>query len=153
MESITYIKNLKVSAKKLRFLLPGIKSMKPNQALAILRYTPKKGARIFHKAIFSALTNAKNTLKTSDDLLKFKALTVEEGQKQKRWRPGGRGTAHPFRRKTSHIKIVISAEQPVIKQKVEKKKSLDVIKKVESKKQLKVKSPKSKITVKSSKKS
>lgn len=117
MESLTYIKNLRISPKKLRFLLPEIKKRRPHEVLPVLKYTPKKTARIFYKAIASAITNAKSTLKVADNMLKFKVLTVEEGAKQKRWKSGGRGTAKPIKRKFAHIKIILSTEEskPVVK--------------------------------------
>lgn len=111
MQVITYIKDLKVSPKKLRFLLAGIKKMKPQQALSVLSYTPKKGAKIYFKAISSAIASAKSILKINENLLKFKLLTIEEGMRQKRWRPGGRGTAKMFKRRSAHIKIILEAEK------------------------------------------
>ncbi len=107
MESRTYIKNIRTSPKKLRFLLPAIKKMNPAQALDYLNYTPRKTAKIFYKALQSAIINAKATLKSSEDMLKFKLLTVEAGQKMKRFRAGGRGTAKPIVRRLSHIKIIL----------------------------------------------
>jgi large subunit ribosomal protein L22 len=109
MESKTYIKNLKISPKKLRFLLPSIKKISPFEALDRLKYTPKKGARVFYQSIKSAINNAKNTLKADESLLKFKLLTVEEGQKLKRFKPGSRGTPKTIMRRFSHIKIVLEA--------------------------------------------
>jgi len=120
MESKTYIKNIKISPKKLRFLLPAIKKLTPSQSLSHLLYSPKKGARFFYAAIKSAINNAKNTLKTNEDLLKFKLLTVEEGQKLKRFKPGGRGTPRVILRRFSHIKIILEAAT-LLKKPVEKK--------------------------------
>lgn len=112
MQSITYIKNLKISAKKLRFILPQIKKYKPVEALDFLLYSPKKAAKIFAKAIKSALNNAKNTLKVEMDNLRFKLLTVEDGWRLKRFRPGGRGTAKSIVHPSAHIKIVLEAQKP-----------------------------------------
>lgn len=109
MESRTYIKNIKISAKKLRFLADDIKKRNPSEVLHYLNYMPKRGSRVFYKAIQSAIANAKLKLKTSDDLLRFKLLTVEHGRKIKRYRAGGRGTAKPIERKTAHIKIILVA--------------------------------------------
>ncbi len=81
--------------------------MNPAQALDYLNYTPRKTAKIFYKALQSAIINAKATLKSSEDMLKFKLLTVEAGQKMKRFRAGGRGTAKPIVRRLSHIKIIL----------------------------------------------
>lgn len=106
MEVKAYIKNLKISPKKLRFLLPQIKEMSPREALDYLAYLPKKGAKIFYKAIKSALSNAKN-LNISEDRLKFKTFLVEEGIKLKRYRPGGKGMVKTIKRRYSHVKIIL----------------------------------------------
>lgn len=143
MEIKTYIKNIRISPKKLRFLLPAIKKLKPVKALDYLFYSSKKGAKIFYKAIKSAIDSAKNVLKTNEDLLKFKLLTVEEGQKFKRYRPGGRGTVKPIIKRMSHIKIILEEENKKI---VQTAKSADKIKKIQSvhKSLNKSKSPESK---------
>ncbi|PIP15198.1 50S ribosomal protein L22 [Candidatus Roizmanbacteria bacterium CG22_combo_CG10-13_8_21_14_all_35_9] len=111
MESKTYLKNLKISPKKLRFLLPAVKKMKPAKSLDYLFYTNNKPAKVLYQVIKSAISNAKTLLKVSDDMLNFKLLTVEEGQKLKRSRPGGRGTAKPIIKRMSHIKIVLEASE------------------------------------------
>ncbi len=111
MESNTVIKNVRISPKKLRFLLPELKKLTPQKALDYLFYTPKKGAKILYSAIKTAINNAKIALKTDDNLLKFKVLAIEEGIKLKRYRPGGRGTVRPYKRRFSHIKIVLEKKE------------------------------------------
>src|SRR5438094_673308 len=101
MESQTYLKNINIPPKKLRMLLPVIKKMTPLEATEVLNYTPRRSARIFYKAIQSALANARQVLKTSDDMLQFKAFTIEEGQKLKRYLAGSRGSAKPFKKRFS----------------------------------------------------
>lgn len=134
MESQAYIKNLRISAKKLRFIAGEIKKRKPIDVLPYLHYMRKNGAKFFHQAIKSAMANARLKLKTSDDLLRFKSLTVEQGQKFKRFRAGGRGAAKPYVHQTAHIKIILvaekGAEKPTAK---EVKKSEPKVKKDEKK--------------------
>ncbi len=113
MESTTYLKNLKLSPKKLRFFLPVIKKMTPLQATESLFYSPTAPGRVFYRSIKSAIANAKNMLKVNEDALVFKVLTVEEGRKLKRFNPGGRGTAKPYVKKYSHIKIVLGVANTV----------------------------------------
>lgn len=122
MESLTYFHNIKVSPKKLRFLLPAIKKHRPAEALEFLMYSPQKTGKIFYKAIQSAIANAKNTLKVNDDVLKFKLFTVEEGQKLKRYQPNARGTARPILKRFSHIKIILTAEEKLSSKKVDETK-------------------------------
>jgi large subunit ribosomal protein L22 len=90
-----------------------------------LRYTNKAPAKFLYKAIQSALTNAKNTLSTGEDMLQFKVLTVEEGRKLKRFRPGGRGMAKPYVHKYSHIKVVLMPRSGVAVKPVAKAKKIE----------------------------
>ena len=114
MEIRAYIKNVKVSPKKLRFLIDAIKKMKPDSALDFLYYTNKKTARILYQALKSAIANANQIQNLDRESIKFKTIMIEEGQKLKRYRPGGRGGVKPFVRLHSHIKIVLKASEKKI---------------------------------------
>ena len=123
METKAYFINLPVSPKKARFYLPAIKKLKPIDSLDYLFYERTDAAGILYKAIKSAINNARQLLKVEDNLLNFKLLTVEQGQKLKRFRPGSRGNAKPINRRMSHIKIILEAKKPEApKLKIEKKK-------------------------------
>ncbi len=129
MESTTVIKNVRISPKKIRFLLPQLRKLTPQKALDHLFYTPKKGAKILYSAIKTAINNAKITLKTEENLLKFKVLAVDEGLKLKRYHPGGRGTVKPYKRRFSHIRIVLEKKEEEkvnnLKEKKDKSKKRD----------------------------
>ncbi len=136
MESKAYFINLPVSPKKVRFYLPAIKKLKPVSSLDYLYYERTDAAGILYKAIKSAINNARQLLKVEDNLLNFKLLTVEQGQKLKRFRPGSRGNANPINRRMSHIKIILEASREAVKP----------VKSVESvKSEKKLKAPKLKI--------
>ncbi len=109
-ESKTYLKNLAISPKKLRFYLKSIKKTSPKEALEGLFYGKQKATKILFNALKSAINNAKQTLKVDENLLKFKAFTIEEGLKLKRYRPGSRGTPKPILRRRSHIKIILTTD-------------------------------------------
>lgn len=109
MESLTYFKNIKTTPKKLRLTMAEVKKLTPVAALDYLLYSPHKAGQTLFKIIKSALNNAKNTLKVSDDVLKFKVFTIEEGQKLKRYLPGSRGTMKPVLKRYSHVKIILEA--------------------------------------------
>ena len=119
MEAQAYIKNVRVTPKKLRFLLPEVRKLAPQAAIDRLLYVEQKPAKMLRQAIQSAVANAKIVLKVHEGALTFKTLTVEEGHKMKRYKAGGRGTAKPFVRQFAHIKVVLiakkSVEQPVQK--------------------------------------
>jgi large subunit ribosomal protein L22 len=108
MEAKTYIKHIRISPKKLRFIVDEVRKMSPNEAINTLFYSPKRSAKILLKAIKSAVDNAKKTFKASEDLLRFKLLTIEGGPALKRFRAGGKGGVKPYKRRSSHIKIILS---------------------------------------------
>jgi len=113
MEVRAYIKNVPSSPKKMRFTAANIRSMSPVKAIDVLLYTPKKSAQLLRQALLSAVSNAKSTFGTSEDLLQFKSLIIEEGIKIRRFRAGSKGMAKPYRRKFSHIKIVLTTSEKV----------------------------------------
>lgn len=119
MESLTYLRNIKLAPKKMRMVLDTIKKLEPNVALDYLMYTPTKEAKIYYKAIHSAISNAKLTLKVNADVLQFKLFTIEEGRALRRYKSGARGSVRPIKRRYSHIKIIL-IENP--EQKIETKK-------------------------------
>lgn len=131
MESKAYFINLPVSPKKVRFYLPAIKKLKPIDSLDYLFYERTDAAGILYKAIKSAISNARQLLKVEDNLLNFKLLTIEQGQKLKRFRPGSRGNAKPINRRMSHIKIILEASKGPVKT-VESVKSAKLVKKTEA---------------------
>ena len=107
MESLTYLKNVRIPPKKLRFLLEDIKKNKPAVAMQRLMYSSTRPGQILYQSIKSAIFNAKHTLNIEDSLLQFKTLTIEEGQKIKRGQSGSRGTVKPINKRYSHIKIIL----------------------------------------------
>lgn len=110
MESTTYIKYLKTSPKKLRFIAAGLRKMSPKIALSHLSYAPQQNSQFLYKSIQSAIASAKTKLNVDDAALKFKTLAIEQGPSLKRFRPGARGMARSFVRRASHIKIVLVAD-------------------------------------------
>ncbi len=130
MESLTYLKQLRVSSKSLRFVVPHVRRIQPQKALEILMYSPKKESRFLYKAINSAIHNAVQTLKVSPDVLQFKLFTVEQGRPLKRYRPGARGGVRPVKKKFSHIKIILVAKQEQPTKKVKENKEVENVVKV-----------------------
>lgn len=128
MESLTYIKNVKSTPKKLRMIRDLIAKMEPHDALDYLMYATSKASNIYYKAIQSAIANATQASKVSPDMLKFKLLTIEEGRTLKRHHAGSKGMAKPILKNFAHIKIILESRQKVIPAQVEEeseKKSIE----------------------------
>lgn len=121
MQFTTYLKNLRISPKKLRFILPDVSKLTPQVALDYLNYTPKKGAKLLYKAIKSAISNAKSALKVDENMLQFQLLSVEQGQTLKRFRSAARGSVRSIKKRFSHIRIILKTKK-IEEKKLEEKK-------------------------------
>lgn len=136
MESVTYLRNIRIAPKKLRFLQHELVKTDLLKALEILKYTPRHSARIWRKAISTAINNAKQTLKVTENMLELKALAVDQGFVMKRFRAGARGTAKSIKKRFSHIKITLATKDGIAPAVAEAKPALEA-KKTEEKKAMK----------------
>jgi len=108
MEVQAVTKFVRMSPKKVREVAREIQGRKAAAVLDELRFIPRKSARLIHKTLKSAVANAENNNNlSSDDLIVHRAL-VECGLVLKRFRAGARGSAKPIKKRTSHIRIVLT---------------------------------------------
>ncbi len=56
-----------------------------------------------------------NNFGFSEEDLKIKRVQINEGPIYKRWQPVSRGMAHPIKKRTSHIEIVLEVPEKVEK--------------------------------------
>lgn len=108
METRAVLKFVRVPPRKARLVVDLIRGQDVGQALTIVRYTPKRAARIVEKLLRSAMANAQHNHGVRDvERLFVKAATVDEGPRSKRWVPRAMGRATPIQKRTSHITIVL----------------------------------------------
>jgi len=100
-------KYLRISPSKARLVADLVRSKNVGEALTILKFTPKKGARLLSKTLRSAMANAENTKSMDVDVLYIKEIYVNEGPRLKRWRPRAMGRATRILKRTSHITVVL----------------------------------------------
>ncbi len=81
-----------------------------SDALSILKLQTTRAARVLEKVMKSALANA---LKKNMDSkkIRIKFIEISEGPGLKRMRPLGMGRATIIKRRTSHVKIVLTDEK------------------------------------------
>ena len=139
-----------MSPRKIRLVIDLIKKMKPVDAIEKLPFVQKRAGEVVAKVIKSAIANAKAQGIGETDLV-FKEIQVGEGPRLKRGRAASRGRWHPFKRRMSHIRIVLSSGKPDAKKgkgvktpevKVEEVKAeqkVETIKPVKAKKEIKKK--------------
>ena len=110
MQIQAYTKYARMSPRKVRDITRAIQGRNAAEAVEILRYIPRKSARLVSKTLQSAIANAENNNNLSSDDLMIESATVEQGPVFKRFRPASRGSAHPYRKATSHIRIILTDE-------------------------------------------
>lgn len=109
MEIQTIQKYMHTSPRKLRLVADMIRKMQPAKALDILRVTPKYAAKDLVKALETVLANAK-VAGMDIEKIGFRKLEIDESMKMRRFQAGTRGRVKPYKRRMSHIKIVLSDE-------------------------------------------
>lgn len=109
MEAVALQKYLHTSPRKLRLVADMVRKMVPAHALDILNFTPKDAAKDLSYAIKTALANAKKIGMDAEKVI-FKKIEVDESSKMRRFRSAARGRVRPYKKRMSHIKIVLSDE-------------------------------------------
>ena len=79
-------------------------------ALNILKFSPHRAAPMISKVLRSAMANADNA-EADVESLYVKEVLVDGGPTIPRWHPKDRGRAHPIHKRTSHITVVVEAEE------------------------------------------
>ena len=98
----------RISAFKAREVTRAIQGRSASDALDLLTFSPKKAALLVKKTLKSAIANAENNASLKVDTLRIKEAVVGEGPTYKRFRARARGSASPLRKRTSHIRIILS---------------------------------------------
>lgn len=108
--SSAIIKYQRSNPRKLRALARLFKKLPLAEMLAQLKFSPKQVAEPLLAALESAMANAKN-LKLDTDKLIIKTLEIGTGPAQKRWQPVSRGSAHAYKKRTSHIRVILKEKE------------------------------------------
>ncbi len=107
MQVSARLRNVRISPQKCRLVADQVRGLPVENALQILMFSPKKGARIVRKVLESAIANAEHNEGADIDELKVAAIYVDEGPVYKRWRPRAKGRANRILKRTSHITVTV----------------------------------------------
>lgn len=111
MEVQALTKYVRVSPKKAREITREIQGRRAAEAEQLLKFIPRKSARLVAKTLHSAMANAENNNNLSGGDLVISKAVIEAGPTLKRYRAGARGSAKPISKRTSHIRIILSDNQ------------------------------------------
>ena len=108
MEYQAVARNIKISPRKVRLVVDSVKKQNLNKTLSVLSLMPKRAALPVKKAIDSAIANAVNNFKVNREALSIRDIIVDEGARLKRYHFAARGRVRPYKRRTSHIRVILT---------------------------------------------
>lgn len=138
---ISTSKHTRVSPRKARLVVKAVKTTDPEKAMIALSFMPQKSSGLIASVIKTALADAKNQSARLEDLV-IKSIIIEEGVKFKRFRARSKGMAHPYIKRTSHIKVTLEQKPPIVVEKAVKTKAVEAKPELDTKLAQSVKSEK-----------
>jgi large subunit ribosomal protein L22 len=110
MQIKSIYRGARISAFKAREVTRAIQGLPVAAALDLLAFTPRKAAVMIAKVLKSAIANAENNNNLRVERLVVQEATVGEGPTLKRFQPKARGSAGPIRKRSSHIRVIVTDE-------------------------------------------
>ena len=111
MEARAILKQIGVPATKVRQIIDNVRGKPVEEALSVLRFSPRPVAKEIEKTLRSAIANCQNsdtqTPVDAEDLV-VKEIYADEARDLKRVRPRARGSADRIRKRHSHLTVVVS---------------------------------------------
>lgn len=105
LEATATLRFARISARKVKIVADLIRGKKVDEALAIVKFTPKASSEILEKLLNSAIANAENNHGMNRGNLVVSEIYANQGPTMKRIRPAAKGSASRIRKRTSHITI------------------------------------------------
>jgi len=110
------LKNLAISARKVRLVADMIRGKKLADARDILTFTMKGCAEPMNKLLASAAANADEAAaqkheRIDTDAMVVSMIRVDEGRTQRRFQAGPRGRAMRVRKRSSHVELMLTGEE------------------------------------------
>ena len=103
-----HLRRTRISAKKANLVAGLIRGKSADEALSLLKFTPKKAAKTLYKVVHSAVANAEQNNDQKRENLVVKSVIVNKGPFYKRFLPSARGRALPISKPTSHITVELT---------------------------------------------
>ena len=107
LEARAELKYARIAPRKVKIVADLIRGKNVDEALAIVKFTPKASSEIVEKLLKSAIANAENNNGMDRAKLVISEIYANQGPTLKRIRPAAKGSAVRIRKRTSHITIVL----------------------------------------------
>ena len=110
-EARATLKFARISSRKVKIVADLIRGKDVDEALAIMKFTPKASSEVLEKLLKSAIANAENNHDMKHENLYGAEIFANQGPTLKRIRPAAKGSAVRIRKRTSHITIVLKEKE------------------------------------------
>ena len=111
MEARAYLRNVRISPRKVKIVLDLIRNKPVDYAMAVLKHTPKVACEDIEKLLKSAIANAENNNDMDKERLYVAECFVSPGSTMKRMMPKDHGRAYRILKRTSHITMVLKEKE------------------------------------------
>jgi len=111
MKAKAIAKFIRISPRKMKPVCDLVRGKDAKDAVAILKFTPRKSARVLLGVLNSAIANAENNSELDVENLYVQEVYANQGPTMKRWKAGSMGRANPILKRTSHIGVVVSEKE------------------------------------------
>ncbi len=108
MEVKASLKYGRLGVLKTREVADLIRGRNVNDAFNVLTHNQRKASVFIKKLLESAVANAEQKKVIDINNLYVKSIYVNQGPSLKRYRPTAKGSSSPYKRKQSHIDLVLS---------------------------------------------
>lgn len=107
MEAKAASRYIRIAPRKIRQVSALIKGREVEEAIAILKFLPKGGARVLYKLLVAAQANASQKDELQGKTLFVKNAIVDEGPALKRVKMRARGRRDVIKKRTSHVTVLL----------------------------------------------
>ena len=111
MEARAQATYVRISPRKVKIVLDLIRNKPVDEAMAIVKFTPKAACEPIAKLLKSAVANAENNLNLDRKDLYVSECFACPGPILKRIRPRAQGRAYRIEKRTSHITLVLKEKE------------------------------------------
>lgn len=111
MEVKAESKNVRMSPRKISLVADVLRKKTVAEALSMLAVVRQRAGGALKNTLKSAIANAVHNAKLKEETLVIKTIEVTQAQSLKRFHPSTRGRVHPYKRRGSHIRIVLEEKE------------------------------------------
>jgi len=108
MQVSATLRHARISPQKCRLVADMVRGQPVGDALAVLAFTPKKGANLVRKVLESAIANAEHNHEADIDELKVHRIEVDAAPVMKRFHARAKGRGNRIVKRLSHIRITVA---------------------------------------------